>query len=180
MLPFATRLAILFFASYTVFAQTDAPVPAAAAGVLLVKLSPPVYPPLARQARIMADVRIQLAIRRDGSVESSEVVSGHPLLKRAALESAQQSKFECRSCSDEVNSYSLNYTFGLGDDNAGRPVVDKRRVRSLKCLYLEVRCAADLHLAATDQYCSRSDSLSESRDDSCVYGLCGNLIFLFY
>lgn len=41
-LPFATRLAILFFAPYTVFAQTDA---AAAAGVLLVKLSPPVYPP---------------------------------------------------------------------------------------------------------------------------------------
>ena len=96
VLPFATRLAILFFASYTVFAQTDAPVPAAAAGVFLVKLSPPVYPPLARQARIMGDVRIQLAIRRDGSIESSEGVSGHPLLKQAALESAQQSEFECR------------------------------------------------------------------------------------
>jgi TonB family protein len=136
VLPFATRLAILFFASYTVFAQTDAPVPGAAAGVLLVKLSPPVYPPLARQARIMGDVRIQLAIRRDGSIESSEVVSGHPLLKHAALESTQQSEFECRGCSDEVNSYSLNYTFGLRDDNACRPVVDKRRVRSLKCLYL--------------------------------------------
>jgi TonB family protein len=136
VLPFATRLAILFFASYTVFAQTDAPVPAAAAGVLLVKLSAPVYPRLARQARIMGDVRIQLAIRRDGSIESSEVVSGHPLLKQAALESAQQSEFECRGCSDEVNSYSLNYTFGLRDDNACRPVVDKRRVRSLKCLYL--------------------------------------------
>ena len=142
VLPFATRLAILFFASYTGFAQTDAPVPAAAAGVLLVKLSPPVYPRLARQARIMGDVRIQLAIRRDGSIESSEVVSGHPLLKHAALESAQQSGFECRGCSDEVNSYSLNplnYRFGLRADNACRPVVDKGRVRSLKCLYL-CRC----------------------------------------
>ena len=176
-LPFATRLAILFSASYTVFAQTDAPVPAAAAGVLLVKLSPPVYPRLARQARIMGDVRIQLAIRRDG-IESSAVVSGHPLLKHAALESAQQSGFECRGCSDEVNSYSLNYRFGLRDDNACRPVVDKRRVRSLKCLYLW-KCGVmlTLHLAATDQYCSRSDSLSESCDDSCVYGVCGNLIF---
>jgi hypothetical protein len=45
-------------------------------------------------------------------------------------------------------------------------------------IFMEVRCAADLHLAATDQYCSRSDSLSESCDDSCVYGVCGNLIFL--
>jgi outer membrane biosynthesis protein TonB len=99
VLPFATRLAILFFASYTVFAQTDAPFPAAAAGVLLVKLSPPVYPPLARQARIMGDVRIQLAIRRDGSIESSEVVSGHPLLKHAAtlLTSHNLSRFGCLS-----------------------------------------------------------------------------------
>jgi hypothetical protein len=178
VLPFATRLAILFFASYTGFAQTDAPVPAAAAGVLLVKLSAPVYPRLARQARIMGDVRIQLAIRRDG-IESSAVVSGHPLLKHAALESAQLSGFECRGCSDEVNSYSLNYRFGLRDDNACRPVVDKRRVRSLKMpIFMQVRCAADLHLAATDQYGSRSDSLSESCDDSCVYGVCGNLIFL--
>jgi TonB family protein len=127
VLPFATRLAILFFASCTVFAPTDASVPAAAAGVLLVKLSPPAYPPLARQARIMGDVRIQLAIRRDGSIESSEVVSGHPRLKHEALESAQQSEFECGGCSD---------TFGLRDDNACRPVVDKPGVRSLKWLYL--------------------------------------------
>jgi hypothetical protein len=36
-------------------------------GVVLVKLSPPVYPPLARQARIMGDVEIQLSIRKDGA-----------------------------------------------------------------------------------------------------------------
>jgi hypothetical protein len=51
-----------------------------------------------------------------------------------------------QSFSDEVNSYSLNYRFGLRDDNACRPVVDKRRVRSLKCLYL---CKCGVLLTST-------------------------------
>ena len=49
--------------------------------VVLSKLSSPVYPPLARVARISGDVNLALRIRRDGSIESAEVVSGHPLLQ---------------------------------------------------------------------------------------------------
>lgn len=81
------------------------------ASVVLSKLSEPVYPPLARQARIAGDVALMLAIRRDGSVESAAVVSGHPMLAQAALDSAQQSKFECRGCGKAVTSYALKYTF---------------------------------------------------------------------
>jgi TonB family protein len=80
-------------------------------GVVLVKLSPPAYPPLARQARIMGDVEIQLSIRKDGSVESAALLSGHPMLAPGALASAKQSQFECKDCSDEVTSYTLTYTF---------------------------------------------------------------------
>ena len=131
--------------------------------IVLTKLSPPVYPPLARQARIMGDVRIRIGIQKDGSVVSAEVMSGHPMLKQAALESAQKSTFECRACSEEVTPYSLTYTFAFRDDgdccNGGEraPVVtqseghvtiaaaaqcicDPRgsyiRVRAAKCLYL--------------------------------------------
>ena len=80
-------------------------------GVVLVKLSPPVYPPLASQARITGNVEIQLSIRKDGSVASAELFSGHPMLAPAALLSAKQSQFECKGCSAEVNSYMLTYTF---------------------------------------------------------------------
>src|ERR1700734_3848159 len=48
--------------------------------IVLNKLSPPAYPPLARQARIGGDVKIQLEIRLDGSVASAKVISGHPML----------------------------------------------------------------------------------------------------
>jgi len=102
-------------------------------GVVLAELYPPVYPPLARQAHISGDVRILVGIRRDGSVVSAELISGHQMLKSAALESVQKSTFECRGCAEEVTSYSLTYTFSLRDD------VDcggRRLRRSAKCLYL--------------------------------------------
>jgi len=81
--------------------------------VVLTKLSPPVYPPIARQALVKGDIDLMLGIRQDGSVESAVVVDGPPLLWRAALNSAQQSQFECRKCSESVTPYRLVYTFQL-------------------------------------------------------------------
>jgi len=82
-------------------------------GAVLTKLSDPTYPPLARQARIIGDVDLMLTIRRDGSVESAVVVCGHPILKQAALDSAQRSRFECVGCVEAVTSYALNYKFQI-------------------------------------------------------------------
>ncbi len=81
--------------------------------VVLTKLADPTYPPLARQARIMGDVDLLLTIRQDGIVESAIVVSGHPMLKQAALDSAQRSQFECRGCGGAGSSYALTYRFKI-------------------------------------------------------------------
>ena len=80
--------------------------------VVLSKLSPPIYPPLARGARVTGNVELALRIRHDGRVESADVVSGHPLLKEAALDSAKRSEFQCHDC-DGGATYSLIYTFGF-------------------------------------------------------------------
>jgi TonB family protein len=53
----------------------------------------PVYPPLARQARIQGDVRLTVQTGADGHVERMEVVSGHPLLVPSALEAVKQWTF---------------------------------------------------------------------------------------
>jgi TonB family protein len=82
-------------------------------GVVLTKLSDPTYPPLARQARIAGDVDLMLTIGRNGNVESAVVVSGHPMLKQAALDSVQQSQFECGGCGEAVMSYALKYKFQI-------------------------------------------------------------------
>lgn len=50
----------------------------------------PAYPPLAKEARIQGVVRLTEIIGKDGSVQSLQVISGHPLLVPAALEAVKQ------------------------------------------------------------------------------------------
>ena len=50
----------------------------------------PVYPPLARQARISGTVRLEAVIAFNGAVQSLRVASGHPLLAQAALDAVRQ------------------------------------------------------------------------------------------
>ena len=53
----------------------------------------PAYPPLARAAQISGAVVVEIAIDEEGNVFSARAVSGHPLLKDAAVEAARQWKF---------------------------------------------------------------------------------------
>jgi periplasmic protein TonB len=53
----------------------------------------PVYPPLARQARIAGAVMLEGIIARDGTVKNLRVLSGHPLLAGAALEAVRQWRY---------------------------------------------------------------------------------------
>jgi len=50
----------------------------------------PVYPPLAKQARVSGTVRLQGVISKEGTIQQLQVISGHPLLVPAALEAVKQ------------------------------------------------------------------------------------------
>jgi protein TonB len=54
----------------------------------------PVYPPLARQARIQGTVVLHAIIDKDGKVAQLEVVSGHPLLVQSALDAVKQWRYK--------------------------------------------------------------------------------------
>lgn len=54
----------------------------------------PVYPPLARQARIQGVVKLNAVLSREGAVQSLRLVSGHPLLAPAALDAVRQWLYE--------------------------------------------------------------------------------------
>jgi Gram-negative bacterial TonB protein C-terminal len=100
----------LIAASYSMAQDAAANLPPDA---VFVSLSPPPYPVIARTAHIAGLVTLKIGVRQDGTVASAEMVSGPPLLERAAIQSATASRFECRSCSDEVTFYSLVYSFEL-------------------------------------------------------------------
>jgi len=54
----------------------------------------PEYPPLAKMARIQGVVRLDAVISKDGTIQDLKVISGHPLLVRAALDAVQRWRYQ--------------------------------------------------------------------------------------
>jgi periplasmic protein TonB len=76
----------------------------------------PVYPPLARQARIQGNVVLHAIIDKDGRVGELQVVSGHPLLVQAALEAVKNWRYQPTQLNGdavEVDT-TITVTFVLG------------------------------------------------------------------
>jgi protein TonB len=53
----------------------------------------PNYPPLAKAARVAGAVVVEVTVDEDGGVISARAVSGHPLLKDAAVAAARAWRF---------------------------------------------------------------------------------------
>ena len=76
----------------------------------------PVYPPLARQARIQGNVVLHAIIDKDGKVAQLEVISGHPLLVQSALDAVKQWRYKPTQLNGdpvEVDT-TITVTFTMG------------------------------------------------------------------
>lgn len=73
--------------------STGQRVPPDAAQTLLVNRVAPVYPPLARQARIQGTVILDVIITKTGEISDVKLVSGHPMLAPAAIEAVRQWRY---------------------------------------------------------------------------------------
>ena len=76
----------------------------------LLSKSSPVYPHLARQTRVQGVVTIDAVIDTEGNVVEMRVVSGHPLLISAALETVNQWKYEPTYLNDQPIAVRLIVT----------------------------------------------------------------------
>jgi protein TonB len=61
---------------------------------LLIHRVQPMYPPLARQARIQGTVVLQAEISKDGTIENLRLISGHPMLAPSAIEAVRQWRYK--------------------------------------------------------------------------------------
>lgn len=59
----------------------------------LIKQIKPVYPELAKIAGVQGRVVLSAVISRDGGIETLQLLSGHPLLARAALDAVRQWRY---------------------------------------------------------------------------------------
>ena len=90
----------------------------------------PVYPPLAKQARIQGVVRLQASIAKDGTVLNLTVVSGHPLLIPAALEAVKQWRYEPTLLNNEPVEVitQIDVNFSLSGEGSAAPLLGSESV----------------------------------------------------
>jgi len=89
---------------------------------LLTKVMP-VYPPLARQARIQGHVVMNAVIGKDGTVQNLSLVSGHPLLAPAAMEAVKQWTYKPTLLNGQPVDVStqIDVNFTLADEPPPQP-----------------------------------------------------------
>jgi protein TonB len=85
---------------------------------LLIRQVRPVYPRLAIITRVQGAVVLDALISRAGTIENLRVVSGHPLLVRAAVEAVQQWRYRPYLLNGEPveveTQITVNFTLGGG------------------------------------------------------------------
>jgi protein TonB len=59
----------------------------------LIRRVEPIYPALARQARIQGTVLLRATISKDGMIENLQLLNGHPMLAQAAIEAVRQWRY---------------------------------------------------------------------------------------
>ncbi len=81
---------------------------------LLVFGPKPVYPPLARAARVQGVVRLQAVISTDGEIRNLQLIGGPPLLVNAALEAVKQWRYRPTtlngSAVEVITEIDVNFT----------------------------------------------------------------------
>ncbi len=113
MTRFLTYCLCIVFLS-TVWGQAPTSQDEPQIGFAISKLPPTIYPPIALAAHVSGDVTLMIALRGDGTLDSVEVVSGPPMLRQAAVDSAKQTQFKCVTCDGAITTFQLIYRFDLG------------------------------------------------------------------
>jgi len=80
----------------------------------LIRKVTPVYPPLAKQARIQGVVHFQAIIGKDGTIQNLQLISGHPLLVESARQAVSQWQYKPTLLNGEpvevVTQIDVNFT----------------------------------------------------------------------
>jgi protein TonB len=84
---------------------------------LLIQKSPPMYPPIARAARVSGAVVLHAVISASGSVINLQVISGPPMLQQSALDAVKNWKYRPYLLNNEPVEFetTINVIFILGD-----------------------------------------------------------------
>ena len=82
----------------------------------LIRRVEPKYPPLAIQARVQGSVVLAAVISKAGTIDNLQLISGHPMLSRAAIEAVSQWRYRPYILNGEVievdTEITVNFVLG--------------------------------------------------------------------
>jgi len=83
---------------------------------MLIQKTMPVYPPIAKAARVQGTVILQALISKQGTIENLKVVSGPAMLQEAALDAVRQWRYKPYLLNNEPVEVetTVNVIFTLG------------------------------------------------------------------
>jgi len=99
---------------------------------LAVKKVQPSYPPIAKAAGAEGAVQVQVLIGETGDVIEATAVSGHPLLREAALEAARQWRFQPTEVSAKTVKVRGVLTFNFTLENKENSAIVEAAKRATK------------------------------------------------
>ncbi len=111
------RIVYNFVAKETVLEETSAAVDGRLLNSRIQSMPTPVYPEAAKAVKAEGVVTVKLTIGEDGRVVSASAVSGHPLLRAAAVKAALEARFQPTLINGSPVQVSgiVTYNFALPD-----------------------------------------------------------------
>ncbi|HWQ53453.1 MAG TPA: energy transducer TonB [Bryobacteraceae bacterium] len=83
----------------------------------LISRRDPIYPPLAKQARVQGTVQLEARVGRDGTVKEVKVISGHPLLRQAAADAVKRWMYRPTLLNGEAVEVTTRVAVGFSMSN---------------------------------------------------------------
>jgi protein TonB len=83
---------------------------------MLIRKTPPIYPPIAKTARVSGTVELQATISKMGTIEDLRAVSGPVMLRQAAVDAVRTWRYQPYKLNNEPTEVetTVNVVFSLG------------------------------------------------------------------
>lgn len=102
--------------------------------IMVEKYEPPLYPTMARHARVEAKVRLALVVEPDGAVSEARIVEGHPMFRTVSTDAIKKWRFACDGCEPaKPFRHEFEFTFRISNRQPAEREELRHRHSELKC-----------------------------------------------
>lgn len=101
---------VLLWAASALFASDAVKVAKAAAEAAIASRTTPAYPPIAKQMRIEGAVELRAIVNNSGAVQSVQVVTGNPILAKAAVDALNKWRFNSSKIEGNPELWTADFT----------------------------------------------------------------------